>query len=51
MPMFRVDFKGFAFVEANDPEEALGLFEDGQQRYLEIESTEAEEQDDWDLEV
>lgn len=46
MAKYRVDFSGFAYVEADDPDEAKELVEDGLCAYMEYESH-AEEIDDF----
>lgn len=38
MSKYRVDFSGFAYVEANDQDEARELVEEGMYVYMEYES-------------
>ena len=51
MAMYRIDFRGYAYVNAADPGEAEELFEADQFHSREFESIDVEELDDWDLEV
>ena len=48
MAKYRVDFLGFAYVEANTKEEAKELAENGVYAYMEYES-DAEEVDDFEV--
>lgn len=48
MAKYKVNFSGFAYVEADDPDEAKELVEDGQYAYMEYES-DAEEVDDFEV--
>lgn len=46
MKQYRINFSGFAFVEANGPEEAQAKFWDDEEGYSELSITSCEEEEE-----
>lgn len=51
MAKWRIDYKGFAFIEADTLEEAEEMFKNGESSYEERESEEPVKVDDFIIEV
>ena len=51
MTKYKVNYSGFAYVEADSEEEAKELFYDGEEIYKEWEVTDVEEVDDYLVEL
>lgn len=51
MAKWRIDYKGFAFIEADTLEEAKEMFENGESSYEEQEDDEPVEVDDFEIEL
>ena len=51
MAKWRIDYKGFAFIEADTLEEAEEMFKNGESFYEELENEEPVEVDDFMIEL